>query len=169
MNIGIIFYSHTGYTRFLMKALEENLRDDGHQVNLEEIRITGKLDLTALTVPIENKPDVNTFDLIIFASPTHGGRISAPLKSCLDGIKFLKGKKVICLATHFLIAKWGLNQTLDQMKTLCESKGAQVIAIQGFWGARLDRKRQMARFARKMQDLMRNSLLKRKEKMIQFT
>ncbi len=127
MKISIITYSRCGKTLAVSKKLEEKLSANGHQVTLTQLETVGPLMPGARTVGLVLKPKVETNDLLVFASPVNGGQISAPLASFLNQILSLKGKKVICLVTHFLFFGWGANQAIQQMKMLCEKKGAEVI------------------------------------------
>ena len=127
MKIGIITYSRSGKTLAVSKKLEEKLSANGHQVTLTQIETASPLKPGARTVELVSKPKSEMNDLLIFASPVNGGQISAPMSSFLNQIPSLQGKKVICLVTHFFSRSWGANQAIQQMKTLCELKGAKVI------------------------------------------
>jgi NAD(P)H dehydrogenase (quinone) len=127
MKIIIITYSHSGKTLAVSKKLEEKLSANGHQVTLTQIEIGGPLKSSARTVGFIAKPEIEMNDLLVFASPVNGGQISSPMISFLNQIPSLQGKKVICLVTHFLFRSWGANQAIQQMKTLCDLKGAKII------------------------------------------
>jgi flavodoxin len=127
LKIGIITYSRSGKTLAVSKKLEEKLSANGHQVTLTQIQTVGPLKSGVRTFGFISKPQIDMNDILVFASPVNGGQISAPLSSFLNQIPSLKGKKVICLVTHFLFRSWGSNQAIQQMKTLCELKGAKVI------------------------------------------
>jgi NAD(P)H dehydrogenase (quinone) len=127
LKIGIITYSRSGKTLAVSKKLEEKLSADGHQVTLTQIDTDGSLISGTRTDGLFSKPGIEMNDLLVFASPVNGGQISAPMVSLLNQIPSLQGRKVICLVTHFFISSWGANQVIQQMKTLCEQKGAKVI------------------------------------------
>jgi flavodoxin len=129
MKIGIITYSRSGKTLAVSKKLEEKLSANGHQVTLTQIETAGPLKSSARTVEFISKPQIEMNDLLVFASPVNGGQISVPLSSFLNQTLSLRGKKVICLVTHFLFRSWGANQAIQQMKTLCELKGAEIIGF----------------------------------------
>jgi flavodoxin len=127
LKIGIITYSRSGKTLAVSKKLEEKLSASGHQVTLTQLETIGPLMPGARTVGFVSKPQIEMNDLLVFTSPVNGGQVSAPLSSFFDQIPSLQGKKVICLVTHFLFRSWGADQAIQQMKTLCELKGAKII------------------------------------------
>ena len=126
MSIGIIVYSHTGHTLAVARKLEERLSDDRHAVTLEELAIVGPGNPSAKTARLKSNPPIDRYDALVFASPVNGGRMCGAMNSYLDQIPDLQGKRVVCLVTHFLFESWGANQTLDQMKDICESRGATI-------------------------------------------
>jgi hypothetical protein len=62
----------------------------------------------------------------------------------LEQVTSLQGKEVACLATHFFRPGWGGNQTISQMKEICESKGATVCGSGSVRWVSLTRKRRIA-------------------------
>lgn len=130
MKIGIIVYSHTGHTLSVAVALKEKLSVAGHTVNLERVEIYGPDRPGTTNVSLKTKPRIDTYDALVFGSPVRGGMVSPAMTSYLEQIASLQGKKVACLVTHFFPPQWGANQTINQMKAICESKGATVCG----WG-----------------------------------
>jgi NAD(P)H dehydrogenase (quinone) len=129
LKIGIITYSRSGKTLAVSQKLEEKLFTNGHQVTMNQIEIVGPLKPDTRTVELVLKPQIEMNNLLVFASPVNSGQISAPLFSFLNQIPSLQSKKVICLVTHFFFRNWGADQAIQQMKSLCESKGAKVIGL----------------------------------------
>ena len=126
MKIGIIVYSHTGHTFSVAVALREKLSAAGHAVNLERVEIHGPDGPGVTNVSLKTRPRIDTYSALVFASPVRGGVVSPAMTSYLEQIVSLQGKKVVCLVTHFFPPAWGANQTIAQMKSMCESKGATV-------------------------------------------
>jgi hypothetical protein len=62
----------------------------------------------------------------------------------LEQVTSLQGKKVAFLVTHFFPQAWGANQTIAQMKAICESKGATVCGWGDVGWPRLGNKRRIA-------------------------
>jgi flavodoxin len=144
MNIGVIVYSWTGHTLSVATQLKETLAAAGHMVNLERVEVVGSDELGATNVQLKTKPKVDTYDALVFGSPVRGGAMPPAMMSYLGQITSLRGKKVACLVTHFFPSKWGANQTINQMKAICESKGAAVCGWGDVGWPRLGLKRRVA-------------------------
>jgi hypothetical protein len=61
------------------------------------------------------------------ASPVHGGRLASPIAAFFEKAPSLKGKKVVCVGTHFLSYEMGGRQMLELMQAACQQKGAHVV------------------------------------------
>jgi flavodoxin len=144
MNVGIIVYSHTGHTLSVAMALKEKLSAAGHAVNLERVEIYGPDRPGATHVSLKTKPSIDAYDALVFGSPVRGGMVSPAMTSYLEQIASLQGKKVVCLVTHFFPPGWGANQTITQMKAICESRGATVCGWGDVGWPRLGLKRRVA-------------------------
>lgn len=143
MNIGIIVYSHTGHTLAVAIQLKEALSASGHNVTLEQLETVVPLQMGDTTAELKTVPAVEGYDALIFACPVRGGTPAPPMRVYLEQIPTLTGKKVACLVTGFFPAGWGRNQTLAQMKALCESKGAAVCGSGSVRWPDLGRKRKI--------------------------
>jgi menaquinone-dependent protoporphyrinogen IX oxidase len=126
MTVGIIVYSHTGHTLIVARRLEQRLAEAGHAVSLDELTIAGPATPSATNAMLKNEPSIEPYDTLVFATPVNGGRMSTAMNRYLDHIPSLRGKRVLCLVTHFLFHGWGADQTLEQMTELCRSKDATV-------------------------------------------
>ena len=144
MNIGIVVYSHTGHTLSVARKLEQKLSAAGHVVTLEQVETAGPVSLSATSVELKTKPAVDTYDGLVFGTPVRGGVLAAPMMSYLEQVASLEDKKIVCLVTGFFPAGWGRNQTVAQMKELCESKGATVCGTGSVGWFSLRRKRQIS-------------------------
>lgn len=144
MNIGIIVYSRTGHTLTVARQLQERLTADGHRVTLEELETIEPLDLSATTADLKTIPPLDGYEALVLGSPVNGSRMSAPMKSYLDQIPSLRGKRVALLLTHFFPRGWGANQTFEQMTEACESKGATICGRGNVRWTSLRRGRQIA-------------------------
>jgi NAD(P)H-dependent FMN reductase len=113
-------------------------------VNLERVGIIGPDDLGTTDVQLKTKPETAPYDGLVFASPVRGGVMPPAMTKYLEQITSLEGKKVVCLVTHFFPVQWGANQTLDQMKKVCESKGATICGSGDVGWHRLGQKRRIA-------------------------
>ncbi|MBN1813312.1 MAG: flavodoxin [Anaerolineae bacterium] len=144
MNICIIVYSRTGHTLSVAMKLKEKLSTAGHAVNLEQVEIAGPARLGATDVQLKTKPEIEPYDALVFGSPVQGGAMPPAMTSYLGQIASLQGKKVACLVTHLFPPGVGANQTLNQMKEICESKGAIVCGSDDVGWPRLGLKRRTA-------------------------
>ena len=130
MKIGIICYSFSGYTSWISKKLLQKISSKAYQVDLHSLEPAGRLDVTALRTALKSIPPVEEYDILILASPVHGGRIASPMAEFLEKSPSLLDKKVICLVTHFLPYSTGGEQTIRLLKSACEEKSGQVIGTE---------------------------------------
>ena len=145
MNIGIIVYSQTGHTLSVAMKLKEALSAAGHTVTLERVETAGPVSLGATNVLLRTKPSVDVYDALVFGCPVRGGEPAPPMASYLEQLGSLEGKKAVCLVTGFFpVAGWGRDQTIVQIKQVCESKGATVCGSGSVGWFSLSRKRQIA-------------------------
>jgi len=144
MNIGMIVYSQTGHTLSVAVKLKEKLSAAGHTVSLEQLETVEAVRIYAANAQLKTKPEIDTYDALVFGCPVQGGAPAPPMGSYLEQITSLQGKKVACLATGVFPPGWGRNQTIAQMVETCESKGATVCGSGsvGWWS--LGRRRQIA-------------------------
>jgi len=144
MNIGIVVHSQTGHTLSVAGKLKERLLEAGHAVTLEQVEPSGPAKPGAENVQLKTKPEVDAYDALVFGCPVWGGTMSSAMTSYLEQATSLQGKKVACLVTHFFPRGWGGNQTISQMKEVCESKGATVCGSGSVSWFPLSRKRRIA-------------------------
>lgn len=127
MKVGIIVYSKTGNTLSVAQELQEKLLADGHSVKLEQIIAADDQQMDKAKVQFSGKPDLATYDVLLFGAPVWGFSLSAIMEAYLMQAEALQGKKVGCFVTQQFPYPWlGGNRSIKQMKKLCESKGAKV-------------------------------------------
>ena len=130
MKIGIIVHSQTGNTYSVAEKLKEKLLEAGHSVNIERIKPVGgekTNEKDVSRIRIEKLPDVNSYDALVFGAPVQGASVSPVLAAYLTQVASLQNKKVACLVTEFFPYPWmGGTRAINQMKKVCESKGASV-------------------------------------------
>ena len=153
MHIGIIVYSHTGHTLSVARKLRAALSAAGHAVDLKQLRTVGSLPLNAETAELEAVPQIAGYDALVLGSPVRGGRMSAPMAAYLERVPSLEGKQVACLVTGFFPAAWGRDQTIAQMKSACEVKGATVCGSASVGWFSLRRRRQISRAVDRLSQL----------------
>ena len=125
MKVGIIVYSQTGNTYEVAEKLEKKISGSGHTVKLDRITIEGKPSGT--NIKIENRPEVDPYDVIVFGAPVQGFNLAVVMKKYLEEVADLKGKRVHLFTTKAISNKWtGGNGTIKKMKKLSEEKGAKV-------------------------------------------
>lgn len=154
MRIGVVVYSHTGHTLTVAERLKERLSEIGHSVTLERLESVGPVSPSAERGELRTKPFVGGYDALVLGSPVRGGRMSAPMRSYLEQVPSLEGKKVACLVTGVFPAVWGRNQTLAEMEEACESKGAEVCGSGSVGWFSLRRKRQISRIVDRLSGLL---------------
>jgi len=127
MNIGIIVFSQTGHTHSVALRLQEKLSAAGHSATVERVEISGELGPGATNFQLKTRPEVDTYDALVFGAPVLGFALSPAMKSYLAQIASLKGKQVACFVTKSLPFYWtGGNQAIHKMGEICESKGGAV-------------------------------------------
>ncbi len=130
MKIGIIIYSNTGNTNSVALKLQEKLTAGGHSVSLEQLKITGEWRPGSPglnNIRLETIPDTAQYDALIFGAPVQGFSLSPVMTYYLQQISALRNKQIACLVTQAFPYPWmGGNQSMGQMKRLCESKDATV-------------------------------------------
>ncbi|MFL7793531.1 MAG: flavodoxin family protein [Anaerolineae bacterium] len=144
MTIGIIVYSQTGHTLSVAAELEKVLSAAGQAVKLEQVEPVGQVRPGTTDVQLKTKPEIDVYDTLVICSPVWGGTLASPLASYLGQVASLEGKRVACLITQLFPPALGGNQTLAQMKEICESKGAIVCGSGGVSWLHLRRKRKIA-------------------------
>lgn len=127
MKIGIILYSKTGNTYSVAQKLQEKLIAEGHSVDLEKLKVESEVKPGEKNIKFENLPDIGQYDALVFGSPVQAFSLSAVMSSYLSQVASLQDKKVALLVTQQFPYPWmGGNRTINQMKKICESKGATV-------------------------------------------
>jgi len=144
MHIGIIVYSQTGHTLSVAARLKEKLAAAGHEVNLKRVETTGPVRPGTINVTLATKPEIATYDALVFGTPVQGGVPASPMASYLAQLASLQGKKVACLVTGFFPAEWGRNQTIARIKETCASKGATICGAGSVGWFSFSRRRQIA-------------------------
>ncbi len=126
MKVGIIVYSSTGNTLSVAQRLKESLLLLGHSVNLEQLNVVDDKP-SSKVIQLVALPDINLYDVIIFASPVRGFSLAPAMKTYLSQISSFQGKKVGAFVTQFFPYPWmGGNRTIEQMEKACEAKGARL-------------------------------------------
>jgi NAD(P)H dehydrogenase (quinone) len=129
MNVGIIVYSQTGHTLEVCEQLKAQLIGKGHTVTLERVTVMGGRTPQTKTFELENQPDVERYEGVVFASYVEAFSLCQVMARYLKNVGSLQGKHVACLATQQFPYPWmGGNGAIRQMKKSCESKGATVHA-----------------------------------------
>jgi len=127
MNIGIIVYSQTGNTNSVALKLKEELSATGHSVDIERVIPAGDAQPGAKDIQFESRPEVGTYDALVFGAPVEAFSLSQVMKSYLSQVASLKGKKVACFVTKGLPFYWtGGSRAIVQMKKICDSKDAAI-------------------------------------------
>ena len=154
MNIGIILYSETGNTYSVSQKLKEKIVKAGHYVNIERLKVIGKVHPSTKDVKFESLPDIEPYDALVFGSPVQAFSLSSAMTAYLSQIKSLQDKKVAFLVTQFFPFSWlGGNRTIGQMKKICESKGATICGAAVVNWSKPSREKQIAEMVEKLSKL----------------
>lgn len=127
MKIGIVVHSQTGNTLSVAQELKEKLSTEGHLVSLEKLTAINDNQKEAGKIFLESIPDISAYDALIFGAPVRGFSLSPVMAAYLKQLESLSNKKVACFLTQFFHSpSMGGNHAIEQMKELCNSKGAEV-------------------------------------------
>lgn len=127
MKIGIIVYSQTEHTCSVAESLQESLQSGGHSVDIERVTTEGDAG-SSKKITLQNKPDVQEYDAIIFGSPVHAFNLAPAMKAYLEQILSLQDKRIACYVTKGLpFHRTGGNQAISWMKKICQAKGGTIL------------------------------------------
>lgn len=127
MKTGIIVYSKTGNTLSVANKLMQKLIAEGHTVQLEQVTALSDGPTAKTPIRLENLPDIQTYDNLIFAAPVQAFSLCQVMNQYLAQLSSLQGKNVSCFVTQQLPFPWlGGNHAIRQMKNICQGKGSTV-------------------------------------------
>ncbi len=128
MKIGLIVYSQTGNTLSVAEKIKLKLDEQGHNVTLEQIQISGKTPAQPGKFELTGIPAVEGYDALILGAPVQAFSLNPVMKAYLAQLPKLEGKKVALFVTKGLSALWlGGTGAIKIMKQECESRGAKVV------------------------------------------
>lgn len=131
MKVLTVLHSLTGHTLYVVNKLNDKLKENGIQVDLERLEPVGgedKNEMSFQRIRLEPKYNVRNYDVIILAGPVRGFSMSMVIKSYLLNLLALDGKKVVCLVTHFFpLAVMGGTSAIKQMKSEVSDLGGEVV------------------------------------------
>lgn len=154
MNIGIIIYSQTGNTFSVAQELKEKLATAGNSVNIERVLLAGDMQPGAKDIQFETRPEVGTYDALVFGAPVEAFSLSSVMRSYLRQVASLKRKKVACFVTKGLPFYWtGGSRAIVQMKKICGSKDATICGTGIVVWTGKDRKKKIAEVVEKLSRL----------------
>ena len=129
MQIGVVYFSHTGHTRQVGEAIHQKLTETGYSVRLMPLIPSEPFSLGANSAPLIQIPTIKLFDFLILGSPVYGGHIAGPMMTFLENTLSLDGIQLMLFVTHFFRCSWGAEQTLASFSAQCESKGGNVTRV----------------------------------------
>jgi len=128
MKIGLIIHSVTGNTLKVANALQLELVEKGHKVELQEIKTKGKVNPGESEANFTELPSLDGYDALVFGSHTEAFQLEQTMKLYFKQLESLKERKVACVSTHQFPFAWiGGNSAVKKMKAMCEEKGATVL------------------------------------------
>lgn len=128
MKIGIVIHSHTGNTYSVARKLAEKLAAAGHSAVIEQIKPVDSKQTDPKKIRLEKLPDLGGYEGLVLAAPVQAFSISPVMKTYLQQLPALNGKKVACFVTKGLPFKWtGGNRAISQIKSSAESRGGKVV------------------------------------------
>lgn len=129
MKIGIIVHSQTNNTYSVALELQEKLKDAGNEVEIERVSMVGgDRPESKEKIKIENPPDVNGYEALIFGAPVHAFALAPAMQVYLEQIPSIQDKKVALFVTKKLRFEWtGGSRAIGKMEKICRSKGGKIV------------------------------------------
>ncbi len=130
MNIGILVYSQTGNTLAVGQKLQEALQEDGHCASLQRLQPTDQEDQSS-GFRDDDISAVEGYDVLVFGSPVHAFSLPSAVTDYFHKLPSLSGKQAACFVTKQLPFRWtGGTQAVSRLRSLCESKDADVVGTE---------------------------------------
>lgn len=127
MKIGIIVYSQTGNTLSVAQKLKNKLSTAGHTVSLHQVSAFNGGESDVSKIRLNSAPSTEPYDALLFGAPVQGFSLSPVMAAYLSQATALQEKKVACFMTQFFPhPSMGGNRAIQQMRSLCETKGAKI-------------------------------------------
>lgn len=131
MKVGIVVHSQTGHTCEVAQKLQETFLGAGNDVKVEQLRLSGGQQVPDKNSQIENFPDLDEYDVVIFGAPVQAFSLSKVMDLYLDQIPQFQDKKIALFVTKGLPFNWtGGNQAINRMKKICQSKGGIIMGTE---------------------------------------
>jgi menaquinone-dependent protoporphyrinogen IX oxidase len=131
MKVLTVLHSLTGHTLYVVNKLNDKLKENGIQVDLEMLEPVGgenKNETDYQNIKLHPKYNVRDYDAIVIAGPVRGFSMSMVIKSYLLNLLTLDNKKVVCVVTHYFpIASMGGTNAIKQMKNEVLDLGGEVV------------------------------------------
>ncbi|MGB4589755.1 MAG: hypothetical protein WBI17_11055 [Clostridiaceae bacterium] len=131
MKVLTVLHSLTGHTLYVVNKLNDKLKENGIQVDLERLEPVGgevRSEMDFQRIKLQPKYNVKDYDVVIFAGPVRGFSMSMVIKSYLLSLLTLDNKKVFCIVTHFFpFPGMGGTNAIKQMKNEVIDLGGEVV------------------------------------------
>lgn len=126
MVVGIIIHSETGNTLSVGECIRDALLINGHEVNIERVRLTNEKPAENSTGSIGNF-DLTKYDWLIFGAPVNGFSLSKAMQSYVSQLPDQSGLKTCCFVTQYFPKPWmGGNRAVQQFVQLCSAKSLSI-------------------------------------------
>lgn len=126
MKAGIIVFSQTGNTLDVANKVKEELAKKGYLVEITKLEIESSDN--PMNIKLKSIPDINPYDVYVFASPVQAFGLASPMKAFLKAIPSLEGKKAAVYVTQQLSPFFGGNRSIRTFKKLVELKGGSLVS-----------------------------------------
>jgi flavodoxin len=136
VKIAIVVHSQTGNTAQFARAIADKLRIQGHETDIELLRVSGRITPRTRNVEFKRLPEVSEYDVILFGGPVWAFNASPAIMSYISTFASLKHKRVLCFVTHGLPRFLGAARALGRMQSALELLGAEVLPGVDVAGAR---------------------------------
>lgn len=127
MKIGMIIFSQTGNTLSAAKTLKIRLNNEGHDVEIKQIEQADANNRDPKKIEIKNMPQLDIYDVLVFASPVQAFTLAGIFKDYLQKIDSIEGTPSFCFVTKGMSSKGlGGTKAIKIMSSIIDKKGGAV-------------------------------------------
>lgn len=127
MKIGMIVHSETGHTMGVAQAISEQLRAEGHAVEILSVVAKSKRPWKEQVPSLQETPDPHGYDVLVMGAPVWGFCLSQVMKEYLYAIRPLKVERLVLFSTGALPRFFGGKRAMKQMASILKAPDDRVV------------------------------------------
>lgn len=127
MKIGMIVHSETGHTMGVAQAILEELKAEGHDVEVRSVVAKSKRPWKEQVPALQETPDPHGYDVLVLGAPVWGFCLSQVMKEYLYATRPLKAERLVLFSTCALPRFFGGKRALKQMASISKMPADRVV------------------------------------------